>query len=284
MLALTSKAAQAEAELRLHRHFCFGPLLLLLAPALLSAAEPQPVTLQAWDDYVRAAKMHMVTRARGRTPFLWLDEKQEIAGRVRAGEIVMEPLGGYSPHSVRGGLIHDWVGAVFFPKAQLADVKRVLDDYGRYPDFYKPMVARASVLEKTLGHERVTLLMVHKTFWVTGAVETENEVTLMEVSPVKMYSLSASVQVHEIGDYGKPDQHTFPQDDGLGYVWRTFTLTRLEQRDGGVYEELEMIALSRGIPFAYRWLVQPLAEHLPRNVLLATLQDTRNAVDQGIGR
>ena len=203
MLALTLMAAQAEAQLRLHRHFCFGPLLLLLAPALLSAAEPQPVTLQAWDDYVRAAKMHMVMRARGRTPFLWLDEKQEIAQRVRAGEIVVEPLGGYSPHSVRGGLIHDWVGAMFLPKAQLGDVKQVLDDYGRYPDFYMPMVAKARVLEQTPGHKRVTLLMVQKTFWVTGAVETENEVTLTEVSPVQMYSLSTSVQVHEIGDYGK---------------------------------------------------------------------------------
>ena len=67
-------------------------------------------------------------------------------------------------------------------------------------------------------------------------------------------------------------------------MWRTFTLTRLEQRDDGVYEELEMIALSRGIPLAYGWLVQSLVEHLPRNVLLATLQDTRNAVNQQTGR
>ena len=55
-------------------------------------------------------------------------------------------------------------------------------------------------------------------------------------------------------------------------------MTRLEQRDGGVYIEMEMIGMSRGIPVLLRWLIQPLAECLPRNALLATLQDTRDAV------
>ena len=55
-------------------------------------------------------------------------------------------------------------------------------------------------------------------------------------------------------------------------------MTRLEQRDGGVYIEMEMIGMSRGIPALLRWLIQPLAECFPRNALLATLQDTRDAV------
>ena len=55
-------------------------------------------------------------------------------------------------------------------------------------------------------------------------------------------------------------------------------MIRLEQRDGGTYAEMEMIALSRGIPWAFRWLVQPLAERLPRSLLAAMLRDTRDAV------
>jgi hypothetical protein len=57
-------------------------------------------------------------------------------------------------------------------------------------------------------------------------------------------------------------------------------VTRLEQRDDGVYVEMEMIAMSRGIPVAFRWLVTPLAEHLPRDIMLALLTDTREAVSQ----
>jgi hypothetical protein len=45
---------------------------------------------------------------------------------------------------------------------------------------------------------------------------------------------------------------------------------------------MEMIGMSRGIPVLLRWLIQPLAERLPRSVLLATLQETRDAVSQEI--
>ena len=43
-----------------------------------------------------------------------------------------------------------------------------------------------------------------------------------------------------------------------------------------------MIGLSRDIPLLFRWLIQPLTERLPRNILLATLQDTRDAVSEEI--
>jgi hypothetical protein len=71
-----------------------------------------------------------------------------------------------------------------------------------------------------------------------------------------------------------------PEDHGPGYVWRTFSVTRLEQLDGGVYIEMEMTDLSRGIPWEFRWLVQPLAERLPRSMLVTTLRETRDAVSQ----
>jgi hypothetical protein len=102
----------------------------------------------------------------------------------------------------------------------------------------------------------------------------------VKLSTDRVYSTSTSVLVHEIADFGKPSQRALPQGHGPGYIWRTFTVSRFEQRDGGVYGEFEMIALSRGIPFMFRWLVQPLAEHLPRNILTAILQDTREAVGQ----
>jgi hypothetical protein len=181
-------------------------------------------------------------------------------------------------------LIHDWVGAVFVPKAKIENVTGVLDDYERYKYFYKPMVVRARLLEQTQDHEKVTLLMMQKVFSVTGAVETDNEVQIARVGTTRVYSMSASVRVREVADYGKPNEHALPEDQGPGYVWRTFMVTRLEQRDGGVYAELEMIAMSRGIPLAFRWLLQPLAERVPRNILLATLEDKRPGHHQSTWR
>jgi hypothetical protein len=255
--------------------------VLVVAVGSARAAELKPETLQGWDAYIAAAKQKMEARAKGESPFLRLDETQGMADRVRGGEIVVDPEGGYSPHPVENGLIHDWVGAIFIPGAQLDDVARVLDSYDRYTTIYKPMVADAKLETKSENHEKVKLLMTQKTAWITAAVETENEVDFFHPSADKIYSLSTSASVHEISDYGTSNEHPFAPDQGPGYVWRTFTVTRLEQRDGGVYEELEMIALSRGIPWYYRWIVDALVERMPRNILAATLEDTRNAVRQG---
>ena len=224
----------------------------------------------------------MKERASGQGPFLWVDENQNLVRRVQAGEILAEPVDGSSPHPVPGGLIHDWIGALFVPKANLDGVMSVLNDYPRYKDFYRPMVAKASVLEKAPDHEKVTLLLVQKAYSVTAAVKTDNDVQIDRLDARRTYSSSLSTHVWEIADYGKPSEHALPEGHGPGYVWRTLIATRLEQRDHGVYVEMEMMGLSRGIPLAFRWLVQPLAERLPRIILLTMLKDTRDAVSEEI--
>ena len=260
----------------------FAVLFLLLAPALLNAIDLRPETLQAWDAYVLAAKMRMEKRASGQAPFLWVDEDEDLAQQVRAGEILVEPADGDGPHSVPHGLIHDWIGAVFVPKARLDEALGVLADYERYKDFYKPMVAESRLLTQTPGHEKVSVLMVQKAYSVTAAVETDNDVDITRLDGSRAYSLSKSVRVQEIADYGQPGEHAFPEDHGPGYVWRTFTITRVEQRDDGVYVEIELMDLSRSIPLALRWLIQPLAERLSRNIMRTTMMETQDAVGQEI--
>jgi len=257
----------------------FAMLFLLLAPALSKAAELKHESVQAWEVYVRVAKLRMEERASGQSPFLWVDEMRHVE-RVRAGELLVAPVNSDNPRKVPHGLIHDWIGAVFVPNAKLEDVVRVLDDYDRYKDFYKPMVVKSSLLERTQDHEKVTLLMTQKAFSVTAAVETDNEVQIVRLDGNRTYSLSDAVRVQEIAHYGQPGEHAFPEGHGPGYVWRTFSVSRLEQRDGGVYVEMETIAMSRGIPVAFRWMLKPLVEALPRKIMLATLKNTRDAVTE----
>ena len=257
-----------------------GVLLLLLTAPLLKATDLKPETLRAWDDYVHQAQARTHQGVSGRTRFLWVDNTPELAERVRAGEVVAEPEGGESPHAVPHGLIHDWIGAVFVPNANLDDVMSVLNEYGRYEDFYRPLVVKSTVLEEAPDRESVRLLMVQRAFSVTAAVEADDEIQTVRLNADRAYSVSASLCVREIADYGKSTEHALPEDQGPGYVWRTFTVTRLEQRDGGTYAEIEMIVLSRGIPWGFRWLIRPLAERLPRNTMAAMLEDTREAVSQ----
>ncbi|HXJ95652.1 MAG TPA: hypothetical protein VMT20_22645 [Terriglobia bacterium] len=254
-------------------------LPLLIAP-FLKAADLKSETLRAWDAYVGQAQARAEERVSGQSPFLWVDGNPKLIERVRAGEVVAEPEGGESPHAVPHGLIHDWVGAVFVPNAKLDDVTSVLNEYEHYKEFYWPMVAESSLLEDAPYRESVRLLMVQRAYSVTAAVEADDAIQMVRLDADRAYILSASLCVHAIADYGKAGAHALPEDHGPGYVWRTFTVTRLEQRDGGTYVEMEMIALSRGIPWEFRWLMQPLAERLPRNLVAAMVSDTRTAVNQ----
>ena len=84
--------------------------------------------------------------------------------------------------------------------------------------------------------------------------------------------------MQEIRHYGRPDEQELPPNQGSGYIWRLYSLARFEERDGGVYIELEAIALSRDIPVGLRWMVDPIVRRVSRNTLLTSLQQMAEAV------
>jgi hypothetical protein len=173
---------------------------------------------------------------------------------------------------------------MFLPGVTLDEVNAVFNDYDHYPDFYRPRVVKVKVLRQTDDYQKITTLVVQRTFGVTGAVEADDEIHIIKLDARRVYSLSNATRVQEIADYGQPEERLLSENQGPGYVWRTVSMNRLEQRDGGVYIEMEMIGLSRGIPIGFRWLIKPLIEHMPRTIMLETLQDTRNAVSERIKR
>jgi len=63
-----------------------------------------------------------------------------------------------------------------------------------------------------------------------------------------------------------------------GYVWRYYSYYHIEEKDGGVYVQVESVILSRTVPEAFAWLVNPLIRSIARQVLADLLSETRNAV------
>jgi hypothetical protein len=84
--------------------------------------------------------------------------------------------------------------------------------------------------------------------------------------------------VQEIHNYGHPNETKLPPSEGTGYLWQIYSVARFEERDGGVYMELEAIALSRDIPAAIRWIVDPIVRRISKNALLTSLRQTAEAV------
>ena len=56
------------------------------------------------------------------------------------------------------------------------------------------------------------------------------------------------------------------------------SFVRYEERDGGLYLELEVIGLSRDLPASLRFLLRPVIDHVPRQALSVKLEQTREAV------
>jgi len=91
-------------------------------------------------------------------------------------------------------------------------------------------------------------------------------------------SKSYSTRFAEVEDAGKPSEHEAPAGKEHGYMWRMNSYWKVEQKDGGVYIQVESIGLTRGIPFLYAWLADPLLRSLPQRYLADLLSDTRKAV------
>ncbi len=253
----------------------------LFAPAASHGAELKEETLKTWDAYIQTVNSQMRGRLQG--SFLWVDEQPDRAESVRAGKILVSPVGKKVPKPVPSGLIHDWVGAAFIPGARLSDVLSAVRDYAHYKEFYKPLVVDAKPLGTEGGCDKYSMRVVNKETAAEAAFDNEYEACYLQVDELRWYSNAHTTRVQEIRHYGRSDEEELPPNQGNGYIWRLFTLSRFEERDGGVYVELEAIALSRDIPAGLRWMVDPIVRKVSRNTLLTSLQQMEEAVRSTAG-
>ena len=153
----------------------FIPFLALLFPALGIAANLAPQTLAAWERYVESEKLTMERRVSAGKAFLLVDEAPERLAKLRAGEVVFSPGAPRNLTRVPGGLIHDWVGAVFVPGVELADVLAVVSDFASYKNYYKPTVVDSKVIASTdIGGPFSMLLLNQSLLMGTHSILTTN--------------------------------------------------------------------------------------------------------------
>jgi hypothetical protein len=248
-------------------------------PGLLGAVELQPETVSAWDAYIQNADGRMRARLNPGQTFLWTDESANRKRDVRGGEVVVAPVlnhGGLL--SVPNGLIHHWIGAEFLPSTSIDRLLSVLRDYSRYPEIYKPVVAGSRLVACAGDSVEFCMIWRRHVLWVNAALEARCQSHAFAANPRRGYSIADSTQMREIVEYGHPGEHFLPPDTGSGFIWRMHTITRYEEQDGGVYLEMEALALTRDIPSSFQWLVSPLVKHLSANSLETMLRQTRGAV------
>ncbi len=253
-------------------------LTLLLYPTRASAADLKPETAQAWEEYIEAAEARNQKHLAEGSPFLSIDAAPAEAAKLRQGEITAAPAAPNVPVKVHGGLIHDWIGAIFISNASIRDVLRVIRNYAEYSGVYRPNVVNARLLDTAESEDRFSLVLMNKSFFAKSALDSDYRSTFIRRDAHRWYSVSETTRVQEIAEFGSPSQYALPEGHGVGIIWRLYSIARYEERDGGVYIELEAIALSRDIPAALRWMVEPIVRRVSRSSLATSLEQTATAV------
>lgn len=261
-----------------HRGSIFVTAMLLATSAGLAAQ--QPGTTEAFDRYIARAETH-IAQARSRPgTFLGLDslpaaQRSDMLASLKGGEVVIEKQGN-TPAQIPGGLIHDWLGIVFIPKATVPQVIALVRDYDHTARYYSPDVMQSRLISAQ-GDELHVFMRLRKQKIVTVVLDTEYDVQYGRLDAAHQYSVSRSTRVTEIENPGEPSERPLAAGHDHGYMWRLNTYWAFEQEHDGVFVQCEAISLTRDIPAGLGWVIGPFVNSIPRESLQFTLDATRNA-------
>jgi len=294
MLRVTERFAGHLADVQdiLTAAFCLFVAMVMMAPGLAAskAAAPapdlKPDTIAVFNEYVKLTEARNEKELLRGTNLVWIDglpegERASAYGALKRGEVKMQKLetleNGEKIRCPRG-MIHHWVGVAFVPGAKLQDVLGVLQDYDHQAQVYAPDVERSKI-ESHDGDHFVVFLRFRRHKVITVVLNTRHDVRYFRDSETRDHSRSSAVRIAEVENAGKNDEREKPPGDDGGFLWRMETWWRMEERDGGVYVQSEVVSLTRDIPTGLGWLIGPFVTSIPKETLTFTLQATRRAVE-----
>ncbi|HVO56361.1 MAG TPA: hypothetical protein VMT51_01570 [Dongiaceae bacterium] len=260
--------------------------LLLALPSPAAAREPKPETLAAFRHYRELTEARMAADLAAdhffRIDALSPERRAAALLQLKNGEFYLEQL-----HTLEGGrnipvpsgLIHHWVGVGFLPNTTLAETRAIIEDYDHEKENYFPDV-RKSRLVSSDGHRQEVFLQLYSRTVVTAVFNVNFASETSELSPTRVQVRSCSTRVADVEDFGKPSERELPLNESRGYLWELCTWWHLEEKDGGTYMQVEAIELSRTVPIAFAWLVNPIIKNVPKTFLSRLLSETRTAVEK----
>ena len=232
-------------------------------------------TLQAFQRYVDNLEAMHDQRRNGDKPFLWIQDSPKNRLLVEQGEILIHQNVRHSV-DIPGGIIHDWIGAMFVPGASLEKTLQMLQDYNRHQKIF-PEVVESKVISKEDNRIRSYLRLVKEKV-LKVVLNTEHEVQFRRVTDKRWSICSRSTRINEVKDAGKPSETELPEGEGSGFLWRFNAYWRLEEVEKGLYLELVTVSLSREMPSGLAWLLEPFIQEVPKESLQSTLEATRLAI------
>lgn len=233
-------------------------------------AQPDQAANAGFDTYIRALESRLAQQHRNADSFVAPVTLPDADARLRKGELLIENLTPNPAPDLPGTLLFHWRGTAFVPGASAAEFEKILRDFNAYPKYFSPQVLQASILSREGGHLKARM-RVRQHHVITVVLDTTYDVTFGGLDAQHGYSLSRSTQISEIEGAGTPSEHALSPAQAHGFLWRLNTYWSREERDGGLYLQIESVSLTRSIPTGLAWIVRPFVESIPRESLDFTL-------------
>ena len=243
-----------------------------LAPAWVRP-EPTAAATAAFNSYIESAEAKLGRMHASASGFL-----APVDGvRLHHGDLIIEELTPAGGKDLGGALLHDWRGTAFAPGATTADFERIMRDFASYPKHFAPQVVQARVLAQQ-GDRYQVKMRVRQQHILTVVMDTTYDVTFARLDPLHGYSVSRSTRVAEIDAPGTGHERALAPNEDHGFLWRMNTYWSYEERDGGLYIQVESVSLSRSVPVGLGWAIGPFIESVPRESLEFTLRSACDAL------
>lgn len=279
---MTKSARFILMKQRLLISAAFLATLALMAASGRASAEALPAANSGFDSYIRSIESRLARQHQSQSDFLaGLDASGSSRSRLRSGELIVEKLTPNHDPDLPGAMLHHWRGTAFVAGARAADFKRLMKGFNTYPQYFGPQVVQAHLLSDhdNDGIDRVSASMrVRQKHVITVVMDTVFDVTFSSLDQRHGYSTSRSTRISEIEAPGTSKERALSTSEEHGFLWRLNTYWSWEERDGGLYMQIETVSLTRSIPAGLGWAIAPFVESVPRESLKFTLRSACKAL------
>jgi hypothetical protein len=259
-----------------------GSWLLVSWGGARAEAPAAAVAVAGFNNYLEVVETRLVGQHQTSAGFLAGEAgSEEGRARLRRGEVIVEQVTPPEGAELPGALLHHWRGTAFAPGAQGADFERLLRDFNSYAQTFAPQVMQAKT-EAQDGDRVEGWMRVRERHAITVVLDSTYDVRFGRLDAKHGFSASRSTRIAEIEGAGTASERALGPSEEHGFLWRMNTYWSWEERDGGLYLQVESVSLTRGIPAGLGWAVRPFVGSIPRESVEFTLRAARNGV-QGAG-
>jgi hypothetical protein len=235
-----------------------------------ATAEPSTEATAAFTAYVHALESKLAKQHQSVESFL-----PSLSGQgqkqLQQGGLIIDPVTPEGGSTLPGALLHDWRGTAFAAGAKGADFERLMKDVSAYPQRFSPQILAARILTQQGDHLQISM-RVRQHHVITVVLDSTYDIDFGRLDQQHGYSNSHSLSISEIASPGASDEHALGPHEEHGFLWRLNTYWTYEEKDGGLYMQIESVSLTRAIPTGLKWVVQPFVEKVPRDSLEFTLE------------